>query len=206
MLPDPVRRAITGLVLAGGQARRMGGVDKGLVPVAGRPMIEHVLAALAPQVGPLLINANRNLERYAAYGHRVVPDTREGFLGPLAGVLSALAVLETDYLLTAPCDSPLIAPDLAERLHAALLAHDAEIVVARDAERQQPTFLLLRRGLAADLGEFLDSGGRKIDRWFECHRLAEADLSDRPGCFVNVNDPGERERVEALLDSNAAAP
>lgn len=206
MLPDPVRCAITGLVLAGGQARRMGGADKGLVPVAGRPMVEHVLAALAPQVGPLLINANRNLERYAAYGHRVVPDTRKGFLGPLAGVLSALAVLETDYLLTAPCDSPLIAPDLAERLHAALLAHDADIVVARDAERQQPTFLLLRRGLAADLGEFLDSGGRKIDRWFERHRLAEADLSDRPECFVNVNDPGERERVEALLDSNAAAP
>lgn len=206
MLPEQARQAITGLVLAGGQARRMGGVDKGLVPVAGRPMIEHVLAALAPQVGPLLINANRNLERYAGYGHRVVPDTREGFLGPLAGVLSGLAVLETDYLLTAPCDSPLVAPDLAERLHAALVAHGADIVVARDSERQQPTFLLLRRGLASDLGEFLDSGGRKIDRWFERHRLAEADLSDRPECFVNVNDPGERERVEALLDSNAAAP
>lgn len=206
MQPDPARQSITGLVLAGGQARRMGGVDKGLVPVAGRPMIEHVLAALAPQVGPLLINANRNLERYAAYGHRVLPDTREGFLGPLAGVLSGLAVLETDYLLTAPCDSPLVAPDLAERLHAALVAHGADIGVARDAERQQPTFLLLRRGLAADLGEFLDAGGRKIDRWFERHRVAEADFSDRPECFVNVNDPGERERVEALLDSNAAAP
>lgn len=206
MLPEQARQAITGLVLAGGQARRMGGVDKGLVPVAGRPMIEHVLAALQPQVGRLLINANRNLERYAAYGHRVVPDTREGFLGPLAGVLSGLGVIETDYLLTAPCDSPLVAPDLAERLHAALVAHCADVVVARDGERQQPTFLLLRRGLAADLGEFLDSGGRKIDRWFERHRLAEADLSDRPECFVNVNDPGERERVEALLDSNADAP
>lgn len=206
MLPERVRRTITGLVLAGGQARRMGGVDKGLVPVAGRPMIEHVLDALVPQVGPLLVNANRNLERYAAYGHRVVPDTREGFLGPLAGVLSALAVLETDYLLTAPCDSPLVAPDLAERLHAAAVARGADIVVAHDGGRQQPTFLLLRRGLAADLGEFLDSGGRKIDRWFERHRLAEADMSHRPECFVNVNDPGERERVEALLDSNGAAP
>lgn len=206
MQPKPARQSITGLVLAGGQARRMGGLDKGLLGVAGRPMIEYVLAGLRPQVGPLLINANRNLERYATYGHRVVPDTRVGFLGPLAGVLSALAVLETDYLLTAPCDSPLVAPDLAERLHAALVAQEADIAVAHDGQRPQPTFLLLRRGLAGDLAAFLDSGGRKIDRWFERHRLAEADMSHRPECFVNVNDPEERERIEALLHSNAAAP
>ncbi len=205
MLSNHARESITGLVLAGGQARRMGGVDKGLIEVAGRPMIEHVLEALAPQVGPLFINANRNLERYAGFGYRVLPDTREGYLGPLAGVLSALDVLRTDYLLTAPCDSPLIAPDLAERMHATLLANGADIAVAHDGDRQQPTFLLLRRGLAADLGAFLDSGGRKIDRWFERQRLAEADMSDRPGCFVNVNDPEERQRIEALLLSNAAA-
>ena len=206
MLPNRLRESITGLVLAGGQARRMGGVDKGLVEVGGRPMIEHVIDALAPQVGRLFINANRNVARYAAYGHRVVPDSREGFLGPLAGILSALDVLETDYLLTTPCDSPLVTPDLAERMYAALCEQRADIVVARDGRRQQPTFLLLRRDLAADLADFLDSGGRKVDRWFARHRLGEADMSDRPECFLNVNDPEERERLEALVHSNAASP
>lgn len=206
MLSNSVRATITGLVLAGGQARRMGGVDKGLVEIAGRPMIEHVLDALVPQVGPVFINANRNLERYAGYGLRVLSDTREGFLGPLAGVLSALTVVETSFLLTAPCDSPLLAPDLAERLHAALVKVGADIAVAHDGQRQQPTFLLLRSGLAAHLAGFLDAGGRKIDRWFEHHRLAEADMSDRAESFVNVNDPGELERIAALLRSNVAVP
>lgn len=189
----------SGLILAGGQALRMGGVDKGLVEIAGRPMIEHVIDALRPQVGPLLINANRNAGRYAAYGARVVPDSLEGFLGPLAGVLSALEAIDTDYLLTAPCDSPLLAPDLAACMRAALEREGAEIVVAHDGERQQPVFLLLGRSLAPDLRDYLSGGGRKIDRWFPRHRLAEADLGHRRESFINVNDAGELERVETLL-------
>lgn len=204
-MPEPYPRdVITGLVLAGGQARRMGGVDKGLIEVAGRPMIEHVLAVLAPQVGRVLINANRSLERYADYGHRVVTDSLAGFQGPLAGVVSALEVIETDFLLTAPCDSPLLAPDLAQRLFEALSGAKADLAVAHDGSRQQPVFLLLRRQLAADLGKFLAAGGRKIDQWFSRHRLAEADLSHRPESFINVNDPDERERVEAMLLSRSS--
>jgi molybdopterin-guanine dinucleotide biosynthesis protein A len=204
-MPEPYPRdEITGLVLAGGQARRMGGVDKGLIEVAGRPMIEHVLAVLAPQVGRVLINANRSLDRYADYGHRVVTDSLTGFQGPLAGVVSALEVTETDFLLTAPCDSPLLAPDLAQRLFEALSGAQADLAVAHDGSRQQPVFLLLRRQLAADLGEFLAAGGRKIDQWFSRHRLAEADLSHRPESFINVNDPDERERVEAMLLSRSS--
>lgn len=200
MPQDPLPSAdTTGLVLAGGQARRMGGVDKGLVEIAGRPMIEHVMDALRPQVGTLLINANRNLDRYAAYGFGVVPDSLEGFLGPLAGVLSALEAIETEFLLTAPCDSPLLAPDLAACMHAALAREGADLAVAHDGERQQPVFLLLRRGLAADLRDYLAGGDRKIDRWFARHRLAEADLSHRRDSFINVNDPDERQRVEQLL-------
>jgi molybdopterin-guanine dinucleotide biosynthesis protein A len=199
------RDAITGLVLAGGQATRMGGVDKGLIEVAGRPMVEHVLAVLEPQVGRVLINANRNLDQYARYGHRVVTDTLGGFQGPLAGVLSALAVLETDFLLTAPCDSPLVAPDLATCMFRALSDARAALAVAHDGSRQQPVFLLLQRHLAADLEEFLAGGGRKIDQWFARHRIAEADLSHRPESFVNVNDPDERQRVEAMLLSRTSA-
>ena len=201
--PRYPRDAITGLVLAGGLARRMGGMDKGLVELAGRPMIEHVLDALRPQVGALLINANRNVDRYAAYGFPVISDTLQGFMGPLAGVLAALQRLATEFLVTVPCDAPLVAPDLVGRLHAACVANDADVAVATDGRRQQPVFLLLRAGTAPSLDAYLSGGGRKIDTWFAGLRLAEADLSDALDTFVNVNDPDERQRLEARLLSTA---
>lgn len=200
------QESVTGLVLAGGQARRMGGIDKGLVEIAGRPMIEHVLEALRLQVGTVMINANRNLEAYRRYGYPVVPDALGGFLGPLAGTLTALERIDTEYLLTVPCDSPLLAPDLAQRMAAAAAVDGAEVTVAHDGERQQPVFLLLRRDLAGSLRAFLAAGERKIDRWFAGHRLAEADLADRAASFVNVNDPAERGRVEALLLQSRPSP
>jgi len=196
---------ITGLVLAGGLARRMGGVDKGLVELAGRPMIEHVLDAFRPQVGGLLINANRSAERYGAYGHPVVSDTLQGFMGPLAGVLTGLQRLATGFLATVPCDAPLVAPDLVARLYQACIASDAEVAVATDGERRQPVFLLLRAGTAQSLESYLAGGGRKIDTWFDRLRLAEADLSDALDTFVNVNDPDERQRLEARLRSTAGS-
>ena len=206
-LQDPryPRDAITGLVLAGGLARRMGGLDKGLVELAGRPMIEHVLDALRPQVGALLINANRNVDRYAAYGFPVISDTLQGFMGPLAGVLAALQRLATEFLVTVPCDAPLVAPDLVGRLHAACVANDADVAVATDGRRQQPVFLLLRASTAPSLDAYLSGGGRKIDTWFAGLRLAEADLSDALDTFVNVNDPDERQRLEARLLSTAGS-
>jgi molybdopterin-guanine dinucleotide biosynthesis protein A len=193
------RESVTGLVLAGGLGRRMGGEDKGLVNLAGRAMVEYVLDALRPQVGQLLINANRNLDRYRAYGPAVFSDTLQGFQGPLAGVLSALQRLETEYLVTAPCDAPLIAPDLVARLYAAGRAHDADVVVASDGLRQHPVFLLLRAGVAGSLESYLAAGGRKIDSWFASVRTVEASFQDQPDTFVNVNDPQERLRVEAQL-------
>jgi len=206
-LQDPryPRDAITGLVLAGGLARRMGGMDKGLVELAGRPMIEHVLHALRPQVGPLLINANRNIDRYAAYGHPVVSDSLQGFMGPLAGVLTALQRLATEFLVTVPCDAPLVAPDLVGRLYDACVANNADVAVATDGRRQQPVFLLLRAGTAPSLEAYLSGGGRKIDTWFAGLRLAEADLGDALDTFVNVNDPDERQRLEARLLSTAGS-
>lgn len=197
--------AVTGLVLAGGLARRMGGEDKGLVHLAGRPMVEFVLDALRPQVGAVLINANRNLERYGGYGVPVLPDPLEGYQGPLAGVLSGLQRLETEFLLTVPCDAPLLAPDLAARLFAASVAADADVAVATDGARQQPVFLMLRSRVRPGLEAYLESGGRKIDTWFGGLRLAEADFSDRADTFVNVNDPEERRRVELRLLSTTAS-
>jgi molybdopterin-guanine dinucleotide biosynthesis protein A len=193
---------VTGLVLAGGLGRRMGGLDKGLVPLAGRPLVEHVLAALRPQVREVWINANRNLDRYGAYGHPVIEDSMTGYLGPLAGVLSALQRLETGFLLTVPCDAPLLAPDLAARLHTACVAGDADLAVATDGTRQHPVFLMLRAGLAPALAAYLDGGGRKIDTWFEQIRTVEVAFADQPETFVNVNDPDERARIEARLLSS----
>jgi len=197
--PEPhfSKDSMTGLVLAGGLARRMGGEDKGLVELLGRPMIEYVLDALRPQVGPVLINANRNLDRYAGFGHPVIPDTLDGYLGPLAGVLAGLRSLKTEFLLTVPCDAPLVAPDLARRMLEACVEAQADVAVATDGQRQQPVFLLLRARVAPGLESYLATGGRKIDAWFGQLRIAEADFSDTPDTFVNVNDPDERQRIEA---------
>jgi molybdopterin-guanine dinucleotide biosynthesis protein A len=196
---------VTALVLAGGLARRMGGEDKGLVDLAGRPMIEFVLDALRPQVGRVLINANRNLERYASYGHTVIPDRHQGFLGPLAGVLSGLEESGSRYLLTAPCDAPLIPGDLASRLRRACRESGADLAVASDGKRLQPVFMLLESRLRPGLEAFLAAGGRKIDAWFQSLNCAVVDLGDRPECFININDPDERQRAEAVLLSHAGA-
>ena len=197
---------ITAIVLAGGRASRMGGMDKGLVELAGRPMIAHVLARLAPQVTHVLINANRNLERYAAFGWPVVPDEETGFLGPLAGLAVGLGAARTPLVLTAPCDCPLLAPDLASRLHSALENEAADIAVPFDGERLQPVFALVRCELAQSLADYLAGGDRKIDRWFGRHRLARVDFSDRPENFVNVNDPEERAALERRLAEDSRQP
>ena len=148
----------------------------------------------------LLINANRNLETYASIGRcRVVPDRLGDFAGPLAGMASAMESADSSYLLTAPCDSPFIADDLAERLYAALHREDAQISVAHDGERMQPVFALMECGLLPSLLAFLESGQHKIDLWYAQHRLAAADLSDAVDTFLNINTPQEREALETRL-------
>jgi molybdenum cofactor guanylyltransferase len=200
---EHARPEITAVVLAGGRATRMGGMDKGLVELGGRPMIAHVLAALAPQVERVLINANRNHERYAAFGWPVVADDDAGFLGPLAGLAAGMRAADTPLVLTAPCDCPLLAPDLVTRLYCALEQGHADIAVPFDGERLQPVFALVKRELADSLAAYLGGGDRKIDRWFAQHRLAQVDFSDRPENFVNVNDPDERAALETRLAERA---
>jgi molybdenum cofactor guanylyltransferase len=194
------------VVLAGGRARRMGGEDKGLVQVNGEPMVVHALRRLAPQAGALLINANRNRERYAALGAcDVVADADGDFAGPLAGMASAMERAGTRYILTVPCDSPLLAPDLGERLFAALTAADAEVSVAHDGDRLQPVFALLDCALRESIMDYLASGGRKIDTWYAERRLALGDLEDCPDMFLNINTPEERDLLEARLAGRADA-
>lgn len=203
MQPDPdmtvPRREITAVILAGGRARRMGGKDKGLIQLDGRPMVAHVMAALRPQVGELMINANRNLDRYAEFGYRVITDAVGDFSGPLAGVASALQSSRTRYILTVPCDSPLMPDDLVARLYSTLRSRDAEIAVAHDGERMQPVFSLLPRNLADSLLGFLAEGERRIDRWFTYHKTVTADFSDKADTFLNVNTDEERLALEKTL-------
>lgn len=193
------RTRVTGVLLAGGRARRMGGTDKGLIELAGRPMAAHVLARLGPQVAAVVVNANRNRERYAGLGVAVVADTLEGYLGPLAGLLAGMEAAATELVVTAPCDSPFVPPDLVERLLAGLDVAGAEVAVAHDGERQQTVFLLARTALAGDLRAWLAGGGRKIDAWFARRAVADVDFRDRPEAFLNINTPEERADLEARL-------
>lgn len=190
---------ITGCILAGGRATRMGGRDKGLVELAGRPMVEHILRTLRPQVRAIVINANRNQTQYAGYGYPVVGDDWPDYRGPLAGIAAGMARAETEWLMALPCDGPLVPADLAERLLETAEQEAAEVAVAHDGERIQPTFALIRTALLPSLRDYLGEGERKIDRWYGRQRLAEADFSDCTDTFINVNTPEQREELTRRL-------
>ena len=187
---------ITGLILAGGLGSRMGGQDKGLVELAGQPMVKHVLDRLAPQVHQLMINANRNAAAYAAFSPWVVPDRLAGFVGPLAGLDAALhdPALEGDWVLTCPCDSPFLPLDLAPRLLTAARAANAQVAMVSVGGQPEPAFLLAHRGVAPSLAAFLEGGGRQIRRWVGETQHVVVDFSDCPGAFSNINTPEELAR------------
>ena len=176
---------ISGIVLAGGLGRRMGGVDKGLQPLHGKAMIEHVLARLAPQVGEIFINANQNLERYGAFGHRVVSDRVGGFAGPLAGLHAGLAAISHPLAVTVPCDSPFLPADLVARLSAHIGTND--LAVAKTGDQPHPVFALVRQSVAANLEAFLAGGGRKIDAWYASLQVVEVSFDDEAAAFRNIN-------------------
>ena len=182
-----MKDGITGVILAGGRGRRMGGVDKGLQNLNGRPLVQWVLARLTPQVDTVLINANQNLARYAEFGCAVLPDSIPGFAGPLAGLHAALSRATTPLLLTVPCDSPFLPSDLAQRLHAALEAESAELAVARTGDKVQRAFCLTRRGILPKLEAFLASGDRKVGLWHASLKLAEVVFDDEADGFSNIN-------------------
>jgi len=163
----------------------MGGVDKGLQTLRGRPMAAWVLERLAPQVTEIVINANQNLEAYAAFGHRVVPDAIGGFAGPLAGLHAGLSAVTHELAVTVPCDSPFLPTDLVARLRAALGAND--LAVAKTGEQPHPVFSLVRRSVHAHLGAFLAGGGRKIDAWYASLKVVEVPFDDEADAFRNIN-------------------
>ena len=190
MAPD-----VTGVVLAGGQARRMGGLDKGLQSLRGRPMIAWVIERLASQVGEILISANQNLDRYQAFGCLVVTDELKedsgGFAGPLAGLHAGMKAASHPLVVTVPCDSPFLPADLVARLRAALERQQADLAVARTGAQPHPVFALCRCTLLAHLEAYLQAGGRKIDRWYATLKVAEVQFDDEAEAFSNINTPEE---------------
>ena len=193
---------ITGLILAGGRAQRMGGIDKGLISFHQKPLIESGIRRLKNQVGPILINANRNITKYAAYGYPVVMDETPDFSGPLAGFSVGLKACKTSYLLTSPCDSPLLPLDLVVRLAAEMERGPFDLVYASSIESgktwAQPVFCLMRANLQDSLTAFLTKGDLKIDRWFKELKSSTV-IFDDAQAFTNVNTPEELKILEAAL-------
>ena len=174
----------------------MGGVDKGLQPFRGRPMVAHVLERLAPQVDTILVNANRNVDEYARFGHRVIADEISGFAGPLAGFERGLAHAATPLVATVPCDSPFLPGDLVARLRAALDANSAQLAVAKTGDQAHPVFTLMRGDVHGSLRDFLASGQRKIDRWYASLAVVEVAFDDQADAFLNINTREELASLE----------
>ncbi len=193
------REAVTGIVLAGGLGRRMGadaaGDDKGLRPFRGRPMAAHVIERLAPQVGALAINANRNADAWRTFGVPVFADRIQGFAGPLAGLHAAMGHARTPWIVTAPCDSPFLPGDLVERLSRGLLEAGARVAVARTGGQPHPVFALVDRSLQEHLEAFLATGRRRIDAWYAPLPVVEVPFDD-DAAFRNINTADELARWE----------
>lgn len=195
------KELITGLILAGGRGARMGDVDKGLQSLNGETMVSHVIKRLSPQVGAIIINANRNLETYQQFGVPVYGDELTGFAGPLAGLQAGLLHCQTPYLVTVPCDSPFFPTDLLARLSSALTEQDADLAVAvtGQGENRQPhpVFCLLKTSLLPHLNAFLQSGKRRIDAWYASLKVAEVSFDDE-AAFCNINTLEELQQFDKL--------
>ncbi len=184
---------ITGIVLAGGMGRRMGGVDKGLVPFRGRALVSHVIDRFSPQVDTILINANRELDRYQQFGYPVVSDAISGYAGPLAGLHAGLRQATTPLLAAVPCDTPFLPADLVARLTDALHTQQAEIAVAKTGNQLHPVFCLCNTSLRDHLARFLESGGRKMETWYKTLKFVEVPFDDQEQAFANLNTLDELE-------------
>ncbi len=191
--------SITGVILAGGLARRMGGKDKALLTLSNKYLIQHSLDILQAQVEKVLINANRNHSLYEDLGYTVISDEITGFAGPLAGMATALQSVSTSHILVIPCDSPFLPNDLVDRFIETLTSSDADICVAHDGERLQPVFALINKKTLPSLLKCLEEGQHKIDSWYNQQKMATVDFSDLPDTFININTPEDLNKAEISM-------
>jgi molybdenum cofactor guanylyltransferase len=190
---------ISGIILAGGQATRMGGADKGLISLQKKPLIAHVISRLQPQVDEIIINANREIVAYETFGLLVLKDEHEEFIGPLAGFELGLKHAKHDYVLTVPCDSPLLPLDLVERLYKGMTEARANIAAASSDGDTHPVFCLLKKSVLPSLTDYLANGERKVSAWQKSQRYVEVDFSDCGDAFVNLNTMEQLRELELKL-------
>ncbi|NCA69098.1 MAG: molybdenum cofactor guanylyltransferase [Sphingobacteriia bacterium] len=195
----PSNPTITGVVLAGGRGQRMGGLDKGLIEIAGRPLIDHVLRRLTPQVHAIMVSANRNLESYGRYGVEIVTDQMADHQGPLVGMLAAMRAARTEWIVTVPCDGPLLARDLVQRLVSVLPAQQPGIAIATLGEERHYVYTLQPVALAQLLSDFIASGGRRARDWIDRYPVGLADLTDQPQSLLNINFPLDLEQAARFM-------
>ena len=191
---------IDAVILAGGRAQRMGGEDKGLVELNGIPMIQYAINRIKPQVNKIFINANRHHQQYQQLGFDVFDDENTDFNGPLAGIVCAMKHTKADYLLSAPCDCPLLPLNLVDRMHKSLELANADIAVATDGENMQPVIMLLKPFLKDSMQAFLDRGDRKIILWYQNHNVVEVPFNNEPMAFININTPEQKALLAATLN------
>lgn len=190
---------ISSIILSGGRATRMGGIDKGLIALQGKPLVQYVTECLKSQVDEIIISANREINQYQALGYTVLQDETVDFIGPLAGVNLGLMHAKYDFLLVAPCDSPLLPSDLAQRLYAGLLKQDADIAVATSEGDAHPVFCLCKKSVLPSLRHYLQEGGRKVSTWQKSLKYIEVDFSDKAEAFINLNTLEELAALELKL-------
>jgi molybdopterin-guanine dinucleotide biosynthesis protein A len=197
---------ITGVILAGGLGRRLGGVDKGLMPVAGRPLIERTLGCLLPQVDHILINANRNTAHYSRYGYPVIADANTSYQGPLAGMASALAAADTEHVLCVPCDAAWLPPDLASRMRNALADGRGAVCAVHDGAWLHPVCSLIPRALLPDLRQWLADGRREVAGWLQKQGLVTVSYPEWPSVYWSINTADDLASVERKLQSSPIMP
>jgi len=193
--------SITGVILAGGLARRMGNQDKGLISFKGQPLISHAITVMQPVVDELIINANRNIKEYRQFGLPVISDQTASFDGPLAGILTAMLYSQTDVLLVMPCDSPLMQSAQLKTLIDRRYEQDADIAVAVDGQRWHPVFLAIKTALKTDLQAYLANGNRKVETWLAQYKTLPVDFSSQPELFMNINTLDELVKLECQSQS-----
>ena len=198
--------AVSSIILAGGRATRMGGVDKGLVVLQQEALTAHVIARLKSQVDEIFISANREIETYKTFGYPVLQDANADFIGPLAGFFLGLQNAQYDYVLTVPCDSPSLPLDLAERLLSGMSASGADIAVASSDENSHPVFCLMKKSVLPSLLAYIERGERKVSAWQKSQQLVEVDFSDCSEAFTNLNTFDDLAAVELKLNALSPTP
>lgn len=197
-MAEEFQKNITGVILAGGQSRRMKGIDKGLLQLDNKPLIKYAIDKIKPQTSNIFINTNSHIQDYAKFGFQIVEDDFQGHPGPLAGISACLNLANTEFLLCVPCDSPLLPDNLGVNLYQAIKQHNADIAYSHDGTRAQPLFALIRTSLATSVAEYLMSGNNKVETWYKQHKAIECDFSDQAVEFLNINSEQDLQKARNI--------